>query len=47
MGLGWNIEALKIIAQTTILGATFGHGTDTDTCRHMPAGCSSKAMATT
>ncbi len=40
-------RALKIIAQTTIFGATLGHGPETDMCSHVPAGCSSKLMATT
>jgi hypothetical protein len=40
-------RALNIIAQTAIFGATLGHGPETDTCKHIPAGCSSKLMATT
>jgi hypothetical protein len=41
------LRALNIIAQTAIFGATLGHGPETDTCKHIPAGCSSKLMATT
>jgi hypothetical protein len=29
------------------LGGTLGHGPETEICKHIPAGCSSKVIATT